>query len=153
MNYNSRPISNKNGFSLLEVLISIFILAIGLLGLAALQTTSLKNNHSAQHRTSATVLTYDILDRMRLNPTLVLAPSRRLIPNASYARAIGDALPSGGIVGDDLLQWTETLENELPSGDGAIAINGNIVTVTVQWDDSRGTQGSNTQNFVVRTEQ
>ena len=162
MSNNSLPTLNKNGFSLLEVLISIFILAIGLLGLAALQTTSLKNNHSAQHRTSATVLAYDILDRMRLNPTLVLLPSRRLTPNANYARAMGDALPAGGIVGDDLLEWTETLGNELPSGDGAIAINGNIITVTVQWDDSRGDSievqdapgaYDGTRSFIVRTEQ
>jgi len=130
----------QTGFSLLEVLISIVVLAIGLLGLAALQTTSLKNNHSAQYRTTATVLSYDIIDRMRLNQT------------ADYSLTLA-ATPSGATLKDtDLLAWTTNLSNELPAGDGAIAINGDIVTVTVQWDDSRGSQGSNTQSFIVRTE-
>jgi len=130
----------QTGFSLLEVLISIVVLAIGLLGLAALQTTSLKNNHSAQYRTTATVLSYDIIDRMRLNQT------------ADYSLTLA-ATPSGATLKDtDLLAWTTSLSNELPAGDGAIAINGDIVTVTVQWDDSRGSQGSNTQSFIVRTE-
>ena len=137
--YN-RPISKPAGFSLLEILISIFILAIGLLGLAALQTTSLKNNHSALYRTTATVLAYDIIERMRLNQ------------NADYTLTL-TATPSGSTLKDaDLIAWTTNLASELPLGDGSIAINGEIVTVTVQWDDSRGTQGSDTQSFIVRTE-
>ena len=137
--YN-RPISKPAGFSLLEILIAIFILAIGLLGLAALQTTSLKNNHSAQYRTTATVLAYDIIERMRLNQ------------NADYTLTL-TATPSGSTLKDaDLIAWTTNLASELPLGDGSIAINGEIVTVTVQWDDSRGTQGSDTQSFIVRTE-
>jgi type IV pilus assembly protein PilV len=137
--YN-RPISKPAGFSLLEILIAIFVLAIGLLGLAALQTTSLKNNHSALYRTTATVLAYDIIERMRLNQT------------ADYTLTL-TATPSGSTLKDaDLIAWTTNLASELPLGDGSIAINGEIITVTVQWDDSRGTQGSDTQSFIVRTE-
>jgi type IV pilus assembly protein PilV len=132
--------SKQMGFSLLEVLISIFILAIGLLGLAALQTTSLKNNHSAQYRTTATVLTYDIIERMRLNQT------------ADYTLTLAGA-PSGATLKDlDLIDWIDSIAVELPQGDGAVAVNGDIVTVTVQWDDSRGTAGNNAQSFTVRTE-
>jgi len=132
--------SKQTGFSLLEILISIVILAIGLLGLAALQTTSLKNNHSAQYRTTATVSAYDIIDRMRLNP------------NADYTLTLATT-PSGTSLKDiDLVEWINNLANELPLGDGAIAINGEIVTVTVQWDDSRGTGGNDKQSFIVRTE-
>jgi len=124
-------ISQKNinkcaGFSLLEILITVFILAIGLLGLAALQMTSLKNNHSAQHRTSAVVLAYDIADRMRLN--------------------------KGTLEPGDLIDWKTELSTSIPSGDGSVAITGNIVTVVVQWDDSRATSGTTTQSFSVDTE-
>ncbi len=59
--------SRQSGFSLLEVLIAIVITSIGLLGLAAMQATGLRNNHSAYHRSQATVLAYDIADRMRSN--------------------------------------------------------------------------------------
>lgn len=142
------PQIKQSGFSLLEILISLVILAIGLLGLAALQTASLKNNHSAQYRTTATVLAYDIIDRMRLNQ------------NADYTLTMA-ATPSGRTLKDtDLIAWTTNLNNELPAGDGAVALNGDIVTVTVQWDDSRGddnvtreaTGYDGTRSFIVRTE-
>ena len=61
---------NKNtGFTLIEVLIAMIVLAVGLLGLAGLQATSLRNNQSAYNRIKATQLAYDIADRMRANYT------------------------------------------------------------------------------------
>ena len=56
-----------SGFTLLEVLIALLILSIGLLGLAALQTTGLRSNQMASMRTLATTTAYDIIDRMRAN--------------------------------------------------------------------------------------
>ena len=59
---------NKNkGFTLVEIMIAVFVLAIGLLGMAGLQMASLKNNHSAYLRTQAVQYAYDIADRMRIN--------------------------------------------------------------------------------------
>lgn len=55
------------GFSLIEVLVALLVLSIGLLGLAALQTTSLQYNTGSYNRTQATFLAYDIIDRMRAN--------------------------------------------------------------------------------------
>lgn len=134
--------TNQSGFTLLEIMISVFVLAVGLLGLASLQMTSLKNNHSAQYRTSATVTAYDILDRMRVNQT------------ADYSIALAAPLPAGSTrSGLDLIDWKTTLLNELPAGDGSIVINADgIVTVLVQWDDSRGSEGSATQSFSVSSE-
>lgn len=130
----------NKGFTLLEIMIAVFVLAVGLLGLASLQMTSLKNNHSAQYRTSATVIAYDIIDRMRVNQT------------ADYSIALGTA-PSGSTrSGIDLVNWKTTLSNELPAGDGSVVLNGDIVTVLVQWDDSRGSDGSATQSFSVSSE-
>ena len=59
--------SAMEGFSLIEVLVALFVLSIGLLGLAALQTTGLKLNHQSYERTQATLQAYDIIDRMRTN--------------------------------------------------------------------------------------
>ncbi|MCX7101946.1 MAG: type IV pilus modification protein PilV, partial [Methylobacter sp.] len=55
------------GFTLIEVLIAMLVLAVGLLGLAGLQATSLKSNQSAYNRSQATQLAYDLADRMRAN--------------------------------------------------------------------------------------
>ena len=62
---------HNRGFSLIEVLVALLILSIGLLGLAALQTTSLQYNTGSYHRTQATYLAYDIIDRMRANSAAV----------------------------------------------------------------------------------
>jgi type IV pilus assembly protein PilV len=59
--------NHQSGFTLLEVLIALLILSIGLLGLAALQTTGLRSNQMASMRTLATQTAYDITDRMRAN--------------------------------------------------------------------------------------
>ena len=60
------------GFSLIEVLVALLVLSIGLLGLAALQTTSLQYNTGSYFRTQATFLAYDIIDRMRANIAAVV---------------------------------------------------------------------------------
>ena len=57
----------SKGFSLIEVMIATFVLAIGLLGIAGLQVTAIKSNHTAMSHTQSTQLAYDIADRMRAN--------------------------------------------------------------------------------------
>ncbi len=124
-------IKKTNGFSLLEVLVSVFILAVGLLGLASLQMNSLKNNHSAQYRTSATILAYDLIDRMRLNR------------GESYALTMTTTPPTGsGLKNQDLNAWITQINNDLPSGGGGVVVNGDVVTVSVQWDDARAENSS-----------
>jgi len=62
----------QSGISMLEVLISVFVVAIGLLGIAALQFMSKRSNFEAVQRTTATLLASDIIERMRANPTQLL---------------------------------------------------------------------------------
>jgi prepilin-type N-terminal cleavage/methylation domain-containing protein len=60
-----RKLRGKEGFSLIEVLISLVILAVGLLGLALFQTTAIKGNAIASKWTVATELAQDRLERFR----------------------------------------------------------------------------------------
>ena len=57
----------NSGFTLIEVLIAMLVLAVGLLGLAGMQATGIRNNLSAYNRSLATQLAYDMADRMRSN--------------------------------------------------------------------------------------
>ena len=57
----------QRGFTLIEVLISMLILAIGLLGLAAMQAISLRDNQDAYYYQQATLLAYEMQDRIRGN--------------------------------------------------------------------------------------
>ena len=54
-----------SGFSMIEVLIALLVLAFGLLGFALLQTLNLRYTQSSNYRTVATNLAYDLLDQMR----------------------------------------------------------------------------------------
>ncbi|HEX6930464.1 MAG TPA: type IV pilus modification protein PilV [Gammaproteobacteria bacterium] len=60
--------NSQNGFSLIEILVALFVFAIGILSVAGLQIVSKRTNFEAVQRTSATFLAYDILERMRANP-------------------------------------------------------------------------------------
>ncbi len=65
--------SKQKGFTLIEVLITIIVSAIGLFGLAKLQVLTLKNNNASQHRSVAIQLASDGFERMRGNQTAVNA--------------------------------------------------------------------------------
>ena len=81
------------GFSLIEVLIALVILALGLLGFALLQTLNLRYTQSANYRTQATNLAYDLLDQMRSNHYAAAwyascrATSLRVNADATWARS------------------------------------------------------------------
>lgn len=126
----------QKGFTLLEVLVAMLILSIGLLGLAGLMASSLRNNHSAYYRSQATWLAYDVIDRMRTNR-----------PNAAaYVVGIGAGSGAGGMAGTDITDWKAMIANTLPEGDGSVAVvaagEARTVTVTIQWNDERGTQAA-----------
>src|SRR5580698_9232543 len=59
--------THHNGFTLLEVLVSLVVLSIGLLGIGKLMMFSSRANDSAYMRSQATALAYSILDDMRAN--------------------------------------------------------------------------------------
>lgn len=140
---NHSFVYGQAGVSMIEVLVSIIILSIGLLGLAGLQTASLTQNHSANFRSTATVMAYSILDSMRAN---------RIEAGAgSYNHALEDSAPaSGTLSGQDVGNWLNELALRLPEGSGSINVDANNrVTVLIQWDDSRGAAAA--QQFAMTT--
>lgn len=135
------PCHRARGFSLLEVLISMVVLSIGLLGLAGLQTMGLRNNHSAYLRSQATLLAYDIADRMRANRrTAIDDGSYSLTLNATPATPAKDCTTTtcapAELAAYDLYHWFKRLTAVLPAGDSSIQLNSGVVTVTLQWDET-----------------
>jgi type IV pilus assembly protein PilV len=132
---------NCRGFTMIEVLVAIFVLAIGLLGLAGLQAASLKNNTSAYTRSQAQLLAYDMLDRMRSNMQGVtngayddLLAAAPVDPNC-----ISAGCSVAQLANHDAFEWSNLLSQTLPSGTGEVTGNGSgsIFTITVMWDDER----------------
>jgi len=136
--------AGQRGFTLIEVLVTVIVLAIGLLGLAGLQLTSLKYNHSAYMRSQATILTNDITDRMRANLTVATAGGYNIalgaVPAAMTCEGVGQNCSTADMATADLSEWKQQLAGLLPSGDGSIVQAGPLFTITIQWDDSRGEQ-------------
>ena len=120
----------QRGFSMVEVLVTVIVLAIGLLGLAGLQAYGLQNNHSAYVRSQASLLSYDIIDSMRANRNAAL--------QGNYDVDFGTTLGGGDQATLDVNQWINDLARTLPGGEGEIQVNDNgVATVTVRWDESR----------------
>jgi len=148
--------NNKQvGFSLLEVLISLVILAIGLLGLAGLQAAGLKNNFSAYHRTQATQLAYDMADKMRSNMSAIggytLSGTGSDSDSDSESLNCDDGCSPSDLAQVDLEEWNKKLESELPLGRGTISPPvSKIYTISIQWDDNRdGLMNDNDPDFQV----
>jgi type IV pilus assembly protein PilV len=122
------------GFSLIEVLITILIFAIGLLGLAALQAVSMRSNQSANFRTQATALAYMMIDRMRANGEAVLRGDYLAGMAAGSCTANPADTP---IATHDIQAWRQQLACQLPDGQGAITFPGDGVHVQITWTDAR----------------
>jgi len=139
-----RSFRPAKGFTLVEVLVTVVIFSVGLLGLAGLQATGIKLNHSSLIRSQATLLAYDIVDSMRANRSNV----------ANYALAQSDSKPTSPTTQAqrDIVVWLDNLNSFLPSGDGAVTVNGNRVTVQVWWDELRSGSVSTTPRLTVVSE-
>ena len=115
-----------NGFAMLEILISILVIAFGLLGLAGLQGFSIRNNHNAYLRNQATLLAYDIADRIRANRTGFDNGNYQLGTATDTAACHPSSTLTGcstaEMAGYDLFVWGQTLR-QLPSGQGVVCID------------------------------
>ena len=148
-----RSLRKQAGVSLIEVLVSTLILAIGLVGVAGLQAMSLKNNQSAQMRSQASSLAYDLADRMRGN--VAAANAGLYDPDTASAQATcytSSGCAMGQMAGDDLQKWLANVARTLPMGAGYVCVdstpndgsgsgdpqcdgNGTRFTIKVWWDD------------------
>ncbi len=127
---------SQSGFSLIEVLVTMVVIALGLLGFAGLQVHSLKSNRISMQRSQATILASDILDRMRANRANA----------ASYALALNANASGTTVVAQDLIAWEANLASSLPSGNGAVDVANNpTVNIQVQWTENGTTHTWNTQ--------
>jgi type IV pilus assembly protein PilV len=154
----------SKGVGLIEVLIAMFVLAIGLLGVAGMQLVSMQNNNSALMRTQAAQLSYEIIDRIRANPDQDYSVAMATAPVAPSDCVGAAANCSASQMKDfDLAEWKCSLgayfENNvcttmvtngslisvndlLPEGNGSVAVNGDTHTITVQWNDVRAVDGN-----------
>ena len=122
------------GIGLIEVMVSLVVLAIGLLGIAAMQSLALRGGQGSLESSQAVMQTGSILEAMRANP------------GVDYTMAKQCSVPTGvaTLVAYDRREWIRALKNTIGSGEltdtttcGQIACNAGVCTVTVFWNDVR----------------
>jgi type IV pilus assembly protein PilV len=136
----------QKGAGLIEILVTVLVLATALLALGAMQVRSLQFNHSAYLRSQANILASDIADRMRLNRANL----------SSYSIDFEDTAPTGSsLASTDIREWLTTVANTLPGGDGALACTSTVATcrIEIKWSEqnSSRTEEEDTTTFIYET--
>lgn len=143
------------GFTLLEVLIALLVLAVGLLGMASLTVHSMQTNQSAYLRSQASVLAYDIADRMRANHEGAVNTSTYTATSANTPSCSGGCSPAEQAQAD-VAEWRAALQSTMPGATATITrstADGVIYSyqITINWTDS-GASDISSSSFTLRVD-
>lgn len=146
----------SKGATMLEILVSILVLSLGLLGVAGLQTTGLKSNHSAYLRSQATHIANDIIDRMRTNREgvglgLYSSVNSSTLPANPNCISTAAGCNATQLAQHDIREWALSGQALLPSFVGSISVDGlgtattrdDVFVIRVQWNDKSDTNRPN----------
>lgn len=132
--------NQQRGATLIEVLITVLVLSVGLLGLGATQMLSLKNGNNASQTYFASLAAYEMAERMRINPIGRTNYNASIVNDSQAAQECSDAICSAADLAKmDLYEWGQLLSSNLPEGWGAVEVTKDILTeidtatITVNW--------------------
>ncbi len=136
------------GMTLIEVLVSVLILAIGLLGAAAIQLNALKYTDSATMSSQASFIAYDMMDRIRANVDGNASANGATNVLATYALAdltASQVANPNNVRDQDLFDFKANIINFAgASGTGSIDVSkAPEVTIIIGWNDTRAAAASN----------
>jgi len=149
--------AGEKGFTLLEGMIASAILAVGLLGMAAMQGVAMVRNVDANELSRITTLAGDMFERIQFNRRNVAAYNGidtqnsgncTTINAASEAQARGDCLMWDGMVDGTQLEnirGTVAVSNVI----APIVLGRRTVTVTLTWTGSMKSGSSNKRSRAV----
>jgi len=144
-NMMTNPVRQERGFTLIEVMLSSAILAVGLLGLAGMTTLSFTRNSDGNEVTIATNLAAELVERMQFNRrNLVSGYNGINLTSANAALCAQNALTQP-VARGDCLQWQARLfasgltgvqAQVAAAAVGPVGLNQNNINVTVTWTGS-----------------
>lgn len=146
--HGQRP---QTGSSLLEVMIAVLITAVGLLGLAALQNTSLKLSYDSFLRSQASFIAYDLIDRIRANPDAApyeLGAGDTLTEPTScnyyYQNDTDAGCDLSKVRSYDLYTWKKQVSEVLPGAIPIVAFDAitQRYALTLKWNDRNDLDGT-----------
>jgi type IV pilus assembly protein PilV len=120
----------SRGFSMIEVLVSIVILSIGLIGLVGLQARGLQFSVSAEDTNRASLLANELATSMWTARTVSL-PAATI---STWQTRVADVTADG-----------------LPNGSGAVSVDANgVATITITWHPPSAASGADDNRFVTQ---
>lgn len=155
MNRSLRTKHNAAGFSMIEVLVALLVLAFGLLGFALLQTMNLRYAQSANQRTQVTNLAYSLLDTVRANRVSV--NEYTALTPTSFAAAPDTNCPmivnAPSTPTDNMARWRCQVKESLgANAQAAFTVPApGVVNIQIQWGDQRWDASNPNTTFDVRT--
>ena len=131
------------GFSMIEVLVTLLIISLALLGTAGLQAYSMRLNQGGQFRSQAVFLASDLAERMEANRAAAVAGNYVVttssVPTAISTACINGACTAANLATFDLSQWENAIAATLPQSSWAVAQtvvgNPSVYTITISWVD------------------
>ena len=149
------------GFSLLELLVTLVVLSIGLLGIGLMQTTNLAVTKTAYSRTQAMLLASDIADRIRANENFAANyVTTSVTSNTTPSCVNGSNCAGAALATADIQDWSNRIVAEFPGGTGEIlgaastpdacagytptAVASGFMRVLIRWNESAASSGANT---------
>lgn len=148
---------DMQGFSMIEVLVSLFIISISLLGAAGIQVRAMQLGQGSQLRTQAILLTDDLAERMEANKTASINTTTTTLYNVAESSSAPTTAPATDcstatctateMAAYDLNLWQKQVQNTLPQSTWSVNRTGlgNPATyqITVKWVDTRGDNTAN----------
>ncbi|MGB8692538.1 MAG: type IV pilus modification protein PilV [Steroidobacteraceae bacterium] len=129
------------GFTLVEAMVALVVLAVGMLGIAGLYVTTLRSGGSAIYRMQAVNLAADLADRIRTNRGAGASYAGAAADNNCYGAASVDCAPPL-MAANDLFVWNQQVAAILPAGAGVVAVAGAAApftyTITINWAEAGG---------------
>lgn len=140
--------------TLLEVLLSLVVLSIGVLGMARLQLLSMVNTQQAYLHTQAIFLASDLAQSIMANPQAIESRSLAEISDAMHINcSVSQSCGRSQAASNELSRWQQSVADTLPSGKAVVCIDktpfdgssveaacdmqGNSYVIKIWWDGSR----------------
>ena len=107
-------ISNQSGTTLIEILVAVFVVSVGLLGVARMELLSKQSGYEAIQRTTASMLAHDMMEKMRANPASLVSYSSIVVGDGGLSTPATDCASVNcttavNIANYDIWQWEQML--------------------------------------------
>ncbi len=137
----------ESGFSMLEILVSMIIIMIGVLGIAGMQLLSINNTEIARYQSLASLLASSMTGQMQSNvaywggvsTTITIAGAVITGGPAAGGSCLNTVCTAPKLAYYDLQNWGSAVASTLPSGTGTITCAPipapTVCTVTLSWSE------------------